>query len=128
MRAIKKVIKNNGVFLMFLAVIILFNFRFDFFYIKTGSMEPELPVGSVVMVDPYAKPKTGDIFAYESHGSTVIHRIVGIENGSYIFQGDANPSPDGAVVEESRLIGKAVVRIRFLAPALRAIQSYWNIP
>lgn len=91
-------------------------------------MEPELPVGSMVMVDPYAKPKIGDIFAYENHGSTVIHRIVGIENGSYIFQGDANPSPDGAVVEECRLMGKVVVGIRFLAPALRAIQSYWNIP
>ena len=128
MRAIKHVIKDNGVFLILLTAIILINVRFDFFYIKTGSMEPELPVGSVVMVDPYAKPKTGDIFAYESHGSTVIHRIAGIENGSYIFQGDANPSPDGAAVEESWLIGKAVIRIRFLAPALRAIQSYWNIP
>ena len=128
MRAMKKVIKNNGVFLILLAAIILINFRFDFFYIKTGSMEPELPVGSVVMVDPYARPKTGDIFAYENHGSTVIHRIVGTEGGSYIFQGDANPSPDGAVVEESRLIGKVVVRIRFLAPVLRAIQSYRTIP
>lgn len=128
MGMIKRTVKNNSMFLFLLATIILINFRFDFFYIKTGSMEPELPVGSVVMVDPYAKPKTGDIFAYENHGSAVIHRIVGIENGSYIFQGDANPSPDGAAVEESRLIGKAVVRIRFLAPALRAIQSYWNIP
>ena len=128
MRAIKHVIKDNGVFLILLTAIILINVRFDFFYIKTGSMEPELPVGSVVMVNPNAKPKLGDIFAYENHGSTVIHRIAGIENGSYIFQGDANPSPDGAAVEESWLIGKAVIRIRFLAPALRAIQSYWNIP
>lgn len=128
MRAIKKTIENNGVFLILLAAIILINFRFDFFYIKTGSMEPELPVGSVVMIDPCVRPKLGDIFAYENHGSTVIHRIVGMEGGSYIFQGDANPSPDGAAVEESRLIGKAVVRIRFLAPVLRTIQSYWNIP
>ena len=128
MRAIKKVIKNNGIFLILLAAIILINFRFDFFYIKTGSMEPELPVGSVVMIDPCVRPKLGDIFAYENHGSTVIHRIVGMESGSYIFQGDANLSPDGAAVEESRLIGKVVVRIRFLAPALRALQSYWTIP
>ena len=126
MRAIKEVIKNNGVFLILLAAIILINFRFDFFFIKTGSMEPELPVGSIVIVDPCARPKMGDIFAYENHGSTVIHRIVGAEDDGYIFQGDATPSPDGAAVEGSQLMGKVVVRIRFLAPALRAIQSYWN--
>lgn len=124
MRAIKHVIKDNGVFLILLTAIILINVRFDFFYIKTGSMEPELPVGSVVMVNPNAKPKLGDIFAYENHGSTVIHRIIGVEGGGYIFQGDANPSPDGAVVEKSQIIGKAVARIRFLAPVIRAIQSY----
>lgn len=124
MEKIKKAIKNNGVFLIVLAAVIVINVRFDFFYIKTGSMEPEFPVGSIVMVDPNARPKTGDIFAYENHGSTVIHRIVGVEGGGYIFQGDANPSPDGAMVEESQLIGKVVVKIRFLAPAIRAIQSY----
>ena len=124
MRAIKHVIKDNGVFLILLTAIILINVRFDFFYIKTGSMEPELPVGSVVMVNPNAKPKLGDIFAYENHGSTVIHRIVGMEGDGYVFQGDANPSPDGTVVEKSQIIGKAVARIRFLAPVIRAIQSY----
>ena len=58
MGMMKRMVKNNGIFLFLLAAIILMNIRFDFFYIKTGSMEPELPVGSVVMVDPYAKPKT----------------------------------------------------------------------
>lgn len=128
MGMMKRMVKNNGMFLFLLAAIVLMNVRFDFFYIKTGSMEPELPAGSVVVVDPYEKPKLGDIFAYEGHGSTVIHRIIGIENGSYIFQGDANPSPDGAAVEESRLIGKVVARIRFLAPALRTIHSYPATP
>lgn len=128
MRVVKHAIKNNGVFLLLLAAIILINVRFDFFYIKTGSMEPELPVGSVVMVDSNAEPKVGDIFAYENHGSTVIHRIAGMEGGGYIFQGDANPSPDGAVVEESQMIGKVVARIRFIAPAIRAIQSCQGTP
>ena len=72
MRAIKHAVKNNGVFLLLLAAIILINVRFDFFYIKTGSMEPELPVGSVVMVDPNARPKVGDIFAYENHVETIV--------------------------------------------------------
>ena len=124
MERLKKAVKNNGIFLTALTAIVMVNLCFDFFYIKTGSMEPELPVGSVVMVAPNAKPKIGDIFAYENHGSTVIHRIVGMEGDGYVFQGDANPSPDGAVVEKSQIIGKAVARIRFLAPVIRAIQSY----
>lgn len=128
MKSVKYAIKNNGVFLLLLAAIILINVRFDFFYIKTGSMESELPVGSVVMVDSNVEPKVGDIFAYENHGSTVIHRIVGMEGGGYVFQGDANPSPDGTVVVESQLIGKVVARIRFLAPTIRAIQSCQGTP
>lgn len=123
MEKFKKAVKGNCIFLIMLTAIILINIRFDFFYIKTGSMEPELPAGSVVMSDPHAIPKPGDICAYEKPGSVVIHRIIGVEDGGYIFQGDANTTPDG-IVEEHQLIGKVVLRIRFLAPALRAIQSY----
>jgi len=123
MEKMKHVIKNNGFFLLALAAIIAVNLLFDFFYIKTGSMEPELPVGTIVIVTPHARPGVGDIFAYENHGSIVIHRIVDTEDGGYIFQGDANPSPDGTVVGEEQLVGKVTAKIRFLAPVLKSIQS-----
>ncbi len=123
MEDMKNAIKNNGLFLLALAAIIMINILFDFFYIKTGSMEPELPVGTVVIVTPRARPRIGDVFAYENHGRIVIHRIVDTKDGGYIFQGDANPSPDGTVAGEEQMVGKVTAKIRFLAPILKALRS-----
>lgn len=124
MGSMKRILKNNYKFLIILCALIIINIRFEFFYIKTGSMEPELPTGTIVMVDPHDIPQIGEVFAYENHGSIIIHRIVGKEGGSYIFQGDANPAPDGVAVEADQLIGKVVARMKFFAPALKSIQSY----
>ena len=49
--AIKRWIGNNRFFLLAVAILLFLNVRFDFYYIKTGSMEPALPVGTVVIVD-----------------------------------------------------------------------------
>lgn len=71
--------------------------------VLTGSMEPAIPVGSVVVAlsDSIRTPRPGDVVLYEGRrfdGSpvgTFAHRIVG---GSamegWIVQGDANPFPD----------------------------------
>ena len=63
--AIKRWIGNNRFFLLAVAILLFLNVRFDFYYIKTGSMEPALPVGTVVIVDTDAnaviRAQEGDI-------------------------------------------------------------------
>jgi signal peptidase len=71
--------------------------------VLTGSMEPTISTGDVVLLapTPRTQPKLGDVAAYTARrfsGETVgifTHRIIGGDpiNG-WLMKGDANPSPD----------------------------------
>lgn len=115
MGRLKEILWSNRFFFLAEAVVIFLNVQFDFYYIKTGSMEPELPVGTIVVVDADAQAKVGDIYAYRSGKNVVIHRIVAADEEGYTFKGDANPSTDAAKVTESQLAGKVVLKLTVLA-------------
>ena len=119
MRKMKEILQGNRFFFLAVAVVIFLNVQFDFYYIKTGSMEPELPVGTIVVADTNAQAKVGDIYAYQSGKNVVIHRIIAADEEGYTFKGDANPSTDAAKITESQLVGKVVLKLTFLAPVLR---------
>lgn len=125
--AIKRWIGNNRFFLLAVAILLFLNVRFDFYYIKTGSMEPARPVGTVVIVDTDAnaviRAQEGDIFAYQSGKNVVIHRIVSIDEEGYTFKGDANPSADAAKIARSQLIGKVIAKLKILVPVIRCFES-----
>lgn len=84
--------------------------------IAGGSMEPRLPFGSLVVVQPVDpwSIATGDVitFQVESGKPTVAtHRVVGFEDGSagerrFVTKGDANDSPDAATVQVGQLQGR----------------------
>lgn len=124
---LRKILKGNGFFFLLAIAALLLYLRFDLFYIKTGSMEPALPVGTVVIVDTDAnaviRAQEGDIFAYQSGKNVVIHRIVSIDEEGYTFKGDANPSADAAKIARSQLIGKVIAKLKILVPVIRCFES-----
>ena len=91
---------------------------YSLFRVVTGSMEPTISTGAVLLCKETAieKIKTDDIVCYRTkvakiYGSTVTHRVVNIqtdENGRIHLEtrGDANVSSDPYYVNESNLIGK----------------------
>lgn len=85
--------------------------------VYTGSMEPALPVGSVVVIKP-VDPETlkeGDIICFKlSEPTTITHRIINITNEGFITKGDANEDPDQWIVKKESVIGKAIVTIPFI--------------
>lgn len=92
--------------------------------VLTGSMAPELPVGSLVLtrsVDP-ASLRVGDVVTYQQSGSAnlVTHRIVAIsaDHSSFTLRGDANPMPDPQAVPASAIRGKVWADLPYLG-ALR---------
>lgn len=111
-----------GIFFLVLAIII------SFFLgllpvapvaVATGSMEPAIQVGDVVIVcraDP-DKLQVGDIIRYRCDGYTVIHRIVARQDGvdgqalSFTTQGDSNNGPDTAPVSPEQVMGKVVLTV-----------------
>jgi len=87
--------------------------------VYTGSMEPAIPVGSVVVIKP-ADPETlniGDVICFrlsESATTTVTHRIFNITSEGFITKGDANEDPDQWIVKKENVIGKAILTIPFI--------------
>lgn len=88
--------------------------------IATGSMEPELYVGDVAVIQK-CNPndvEEGDIIEYQMNGYTVIHRVIKKtqQNGqfSFITKGDNNNTEDSEPVTEEQLIGKVIFKVRFL--------------
>ena len=71
---------------------------YEVYNVISGSMEPEIPVGSAIYVqavDP-ATIKEGDVIAFLSGGTIVMHRVVSNHTveGYLITKGDANEEED----------------------------------
>jgi len=69
--------------------------------VQSGSMEPAIHTGSVVMVKPASDYKIGDVITFGEVSKTkapITHRIYDIKvvdgNPVYITKGDANNAPD----------------------------------
>jgi signal peptidase I len=96
--------------------------------IYSGSMQPELNVGDIVLIDN-VKPEeiqVGDVIQYVREDKTLIlHRVIERyedEKGQLFFitQGDANPSPDPTPVLHKNVRGRAGYTI----PKIGWIQIY----
>lgn len=108
-------------FLIVLLLILFINAHFPKYYIQTGSMEPTLHVGAVVMIDKNKTPDVTDIAAYESGGNIVVHRVVAETDEGYIFKGDANAIEDASVITEDQIKGTVILKINFIAPIVRQV-------
>lgn len=79
------------------------------FTVMTGSMEPEIPVGSLVVVKhtDAASVAEGDVIAFEKGGAVVVHRVQENdgEAGEITTKGDANDVQDPRPVRYDEVIG-----------------------
>ena len=93
---------------------------FMMFRVVTGSMEPSIPVGSLLITQEtdIENVKVDDVICFKTRvqeiwGKIVTHRVVGIyesEEGKILLEtkGDANPVTDVYFVEESNFVGKVI--------------------
>lgn len=88
------------------------------FNVISGSMEPEISIGSIVYVKPVAFEEIaiGDIIAFESGASVVTHRVQSVNQESRLFttKGDANNTEDFTPVAYVNVIGKVQAHFPFL--------------
>lgn len=93
---------------------------YSFFHVVTGSMEPTIPKGSLIINkrEEIEEIKVGDIICFRSQesymlGQTITHRVVekkkGKDGNIYLeTRGDANYASDGYYVTSQNLIGEVV--------------------
>ena len=101
-------------------------FGISSYTVITGSMEPSVPVGSVVYAkasEPQALTAGDIIVFYDGRTSVpVTHRIVEnqMNEGQVITKGDANATVDISPIPYNNIIGKVILHIpmlgRFLIP------------
>lgn len=89
--------------------------------VQSGSMEPGIKTGSVVVVQPVADYEKGDVITFKDATKpkiTVTHRIFEATESAgktaYITKGDANKSSDTVPVSKDRILGKVVLSLPFL--------------
>jgi signal peptidase len=85
--------------------------------VLSGSMEPAIPVGGIVVIKP-VDPETlriGDVICFRlSEPTSITHRIINITDEGFITKGDANEDPDQWIVKKENVIGKAVFTIPYI--------------
>ena len=90
---------------------------FQGFNVISGSMEPEISIGSMVYVKQadFDELSEGDVIAFESGASVVTHRIAAIDQGSQLLttKGDANDVTDFMPVAYTNVIGKVAFHLPF---------------
>lgn len=99
--------------------------------VSSGSMEPAVKVGSIVIIKPVSQYKVGDIVTFGGKQDGEIpttHRIVGerISDGRVVYstKGDANEDNDPSEVKESDVVGKVL----FSVPSVGYIINFARKP
>lgn len=120
----RKIWKTAG--LLIITAAFLFSVRnLKPYVVLSGSMEPVLPVGSIVVVDrSQTAVQAGDIAAFSKEGQTVTHRIVKVMEDGYVTKGDANKEKDTGIIAPQAVLGKVIFCFPYLGYGILWIQEY----
>jgi len=99
------------------------------FTIRGGSMEPAIPLGSLVGVIADHDPVVGDIVSYTTSNDVVVtHRVIDVVavdgEPHLVMQGDANEDPDPVPIHPDAVIG----RVQLVFPLLGYVAWLLSIP
>ena len=93
--------------------------------VQSGSMDPAIKTGSVVVVKPFAAYQIGDVITFQGsfrgpkgERIPITHRIVAmkVERGDpvYVTQGDANNAPDPREVRHDEILGALLFTVPYV--------------
>ena len=82
-------------------------FNYSFLVIASGSMEPVLNIGDVIIVSNSISYDVGDIVTYKSNDIYITHEIININDDYVITKGINNSIPDNPV-KKSEIVYKYV--------------------
>ena len=99
------------------------------FNVVSGSMEPTIPVGSMILVRPTdgSEVEEKDIIVFKVNPETVItHRVVEnhVVEGEFVTKGDANDAEDVTTVPYTNLVGRVIRHI----PKMGDIMTHITTP
>lgn len=94
---------------------------FRVYVVNSGSMEPEIPTGSLIVTQRALEYQPGDIISFmlpSNYRTIITHRIVEattvFEQPAFITKGDANTDADPDAVPARNIVGKLFLTIPYL--------------
>ena len=98
---------------------------FEVLVVRSGSMQPAISTGGVVIVDRGAlsPPVTAIASFVEPDGSVVTHRVVGMDGPRFVTRGDANNAADELHRPAAAVYGTVVLSLPFLGYVIHLLQQ-----
>lgn len=100
------------------------------FVVQSGSMEPAIKTGGIVVVKPMAAYVVGDVITFGPRSKTkppTTHRIMEVkEDGNFLTKGDANEDEDMRTVSRYEVIGRVLFSVPYVGYAVAAAQKPWG--
>ena len=90
--------------------------------VLSGSMEPELSKGDLIIVRDTDDYSVGDVVVFQDADMLVVHRIIAVDGGSVTTRGDANPVADEPVSMEA-VKGEVVAGVPLLGSLVNVLKS-----
>ena len=90
--------------------------------VLSGSMEPELSVGDLLVVAEQDSYAIDEVVVFQEGRIGVVHRIIEMDGTTVTTQGDANNAPDEPM-DISRVKGKVVLAIPLIGHVVNMIKT-----
>ncbi len=88
----------------------------------SGSMEPELSVGDLIVVRRADEYRVGQTVVFETGGSLVVHELIRFEDGMAVTKGSANNTEDEPISPKN-IRGRVVLSLPFVGYLLDLLRS-----
>jgi signal peptidase len=97
--------------------------HFDIMIVRSGSMEPKIQTGGIVLVDKSDRALAiGDVGSFRDQGEVITHRVVAMRNGGYVTRGDANHSDDQTLRKPADVVGKEFFTLPYVGFVLYVLE------
>ena len=97
-------------------------FGYGMAVILSGSMEPSMSVGDLIIVHESNDYVIGDAVVFQEGGMLITHRVVDIREDEYITKGDANNAEDKPILV-SNIVGEVILCVPGLGNLVNVIKS-----
>lgn len=90
--------------------------------VLSGSMEPQLHTGDLLIIARQETYELGDVVVYQSGSITVTHRIIALTETEATTKGDANDSSDLPILR-SQIKGRVVLAVPWIGYVVSAVKT-----
>ncbi len=102
-------------------------FGFSSAVVLSGSMEPEISVGDMLIYQRAASYEVGDVVIFSEGDYFVTHRIISETEDGFVTKGDANNAQDATAVQVENIYGKVIANLKGAGDILSFMQSTQGI-